>query len=181
MHVTDDHWLRPAKRLPSANCNERPPSAAVELVVVHGISLPPGKFGGSSVTDLFLNRLDTGAHPSFATLEGLRVSSHLFITRRGAVSQFVPFDRRAWHAGESVWRGRPGCNDYAIGIELEGTDDRAYTDSQYRRLRQVLEALLARYPRLSPDAIVGHFEVAPGRKTDPGPVFDWRRLLMGAA
>ncbi len=179
MHVTDDHWLSPARRLASPNCNHRPDPAAIELVVVHGISLPPGEFGGPWVADLFLNRLDTSAHPALAGLAGVRVSSHLFITRRGAVLQFVPFHRRAWHAGESAWRGRPGCNDYAIGIELEGTDDRPYTESQYWRLPQVLEALMARYPRLSPEAVVGHFEIAPGRKTDPGCRFDWRRLLTG--
>ena len=179
MQITRDHWLTPARRLESPNCNERPDPRAIELVVIHGISLPPGRFGGSFIRDLFLNRLDTAAHPAFAELGGLRVSSHLLITRRGGVTQFVPFDRRAWHAGESVWRRRPGCNDYAIGIELEGTDARAYTNSQYRKLSRVLEALLARYPRLSPEAVVGHFEIAPGRKTDPGRSFDWPRLLIG--
>lgn len=181
MHVSDDHWLTPARRLPSPNCNDRPEPAAIELLVVHGISLPPGHFGGRAIEDLFLNRLDLTADPSFASLEGARVSSHLLITRRGAVTQFVPFHRRAWHAGESAWRGRPGCNDYAIGIELEGTDHRPYTRSQYRKLRLVVETLLNRYPRLSPDAVVGHFEIAPGRKTDPGPSFDWLRLLTGPA
>lgn len=179
MHVSDDHWLVPAARLPSPNCNDRPADAAIELVVVHGISLPPGRFGGGYVHDLFLNRLDGAAHADFAELTALRVSSHLFVTRRGAVTQFVPFHRRAWHAGESAWRGRPGCNDYAIGIELEGTDQRRYTRSQYRKLRAILRALLARYPRLSPEAVVGHVEIAPGRKTDPGPAFDWPRLLGG--
>jgi N-acetyl-anhydromuramoyl-L-alanine amidase len=177
VRVTDDHWLSGVRRLESPNCNERDDPRAIELVVVHGISLPPGRFGGRYIHDLFLNRLDAGADPALADLAGMRVSAHLLIDRRGAVTQFVPFHRRAWHAGESVWRRRPGCNDYAIGIELEGTDDRPYTASQYRRLRQVLEALMARYPRLSPEAVVGHFEVAPGRKTDPGPAFSWRRLL----
>jgi AmpD protein len=180
MQISRDHWLSPAKRLESPNCNERPDPAAVDLVVIHGISLPPGQFGGTCILDLFLNRLDLSAHPSFASLTGVRVSSHLLITRRGRVTQFVPFHRRAWHAGESVWRRRPGCNDYSIGIELEGTDDRPYTESQYRKLKQVLEALMNRYRRLSPDAIVGHYEIAPGRKTDPGPHFDWPRLLNGA-
>lgn len=179
MHVTRDHWLTPATRLESPNWNDRPDPAAIELVVIHGISLPPGEFGGRYVHDLFLNRLDTAAHPSFASLEGLKVCSHLLISRRGAVTQFVPFHRRAWHAGVSSWRRRPGCNDYSIGIELEGADDRDYTASQYRRLTAVLEALLRRYPRLSPEAVVGHLEVAPGRKTDPGPGFDWRRVLVG--
>ncbi|MEQ8859561.1 MAG: 1,6-anhydro-N-acetylmuramyl-L-alanine amidase AmpD [Pseudomonadales bacterium] len=179
MHVTADHWLKPATRLESPNSDERPDPAAVELVVVHGISLPPGRFGGRYVRDLFLNRLDLRAHPAFASLDGVRVSAHLFLSRRGAVTQFVPFDRRAWHAGASSWRGRSGCNDFAIGIELEGTDERRYTTSQYRRLEQVLRVLLARYPRLSPDAIVGHCEIAPGRKSDPGPAFDWPRVLAG--
>lgn len=178
MRVTDEHWLTPVKRRPSPNCDARPEPAAVELVVVHGISLPPGRFGGPYVEDLFLNRLDLSAHPSFPSLDGLTVSSHLFISRRGAVTQFVPFHRRAWHAGVSAWRGRPGCNDFAIGIELEGCDDRPYTASQYRRLRQVLAALFACYPRLSPDGLVGHFEIAPGRKTDPGPRFDWQRAVL---
>lgn len=177
MRVTDEHWLAGVERLVSPNCDARDDPRAIELVVVHGISLPPGEFGGGHVEDLFLDRLDPDAHPSFATLAGVRVSSHLLISRRGRVTQFVPFHRRAWHAGVSSWRGRPRCNDYAIGIELEGCDHRPYTASQYRRLRRVLVALFARYPRLAPDAVVGHFEIAPGRKTDPGPVFDWRRLL----
>jgi AmpD protein len=177
MRITDDHRLRPARWLASPHCNDRPDPAAIELVVIHGISLPPGRFGGTYVHDLFLGRLDLEAHPSFASLAGVRVSAHLFISRRGAVTQYVAFHRRAWHAGTSVWRGRPGCNDYSIGIELEGTDQRPYTESQYRRLSQVLTALLARYPRLAPDAIVGHSEIAPGRKTDPGPHFDWPRVL----
>lgn len=177
MRVTSDHWLAPVNRLPSANCNDRPPGADIELVVVHGISLPPGRFGGGFVEALFTNRLDVSADPAFGDLAGVRVSSHLLISRRGAVTQFVPFDRRAWHAGDSSWRGRPGCNDYAVGIELEGTDQQAYTASQYSKLGRVLAALMRRYPRLSPDAVVGHAEIAPGRKTDPGPAFDWRRLL----
>ncbi len=178
MRVAHDHWLTPATRLASPNCDDRPDSAAIELVVIHGISLPPGCFGRRHVEDLFLGRLDPGTHPSFASLAGLRVSAHVLISRRGKVTQFVPFHRRAWHAGVSAWRGRPGCNDYAVGIELEGCDDKPYTASQYRRLRQVLQALMDRYPRLAPDAVVGHFEIAPGRKTDPGPSFEWRRLLL---
>lgn len=181
MHVTDDHWLSRVRRLPSPNCNDRPDPAAVELVVIHGISLPPGRFGGGFVEALFLNRLDLGAHPSFSTLADVRVSAHLFISRRGGVTQFVPFHRRAWHAGVSAWRHRVGCNDFAVGIELEGTDERGYTKSQYRKLQRVLEALFARYPRLSPETVVGHFEVAPGRKTDPGPRFDWPRVLTALA
>lgn len=179
MRVTDDHWLTPAHRRPSPHQDARTDPDDLTLVVVHGISLPPGRFGGRYVEDLFLGRLDTAAHPSFASLDGVRVSSHLLISRRGRLTQFVPFDRRAWHAGASAWRGRSGCNDFAIGIELEGTDDGGYTDSQYRKLGRVLNALLARYPRLSPDAVVGHLEIAPGRKTDPGASFDWSRVLTG--
>lgn len=179
MRVSDDHWLIGAGRVPSPNSNARPPGAQIELVVIHGISLPPGEFGGSHVADLFQNRLDPAAHPAFTEAAQLQVSAHLFVSRRGALTQFVPFDERAWHAGVSSWRGRPGCNDFAIGIELEGTDERTYTDSQYRKLAQVLRALLDRYPRLSPEAVVGHCEIAPGRKTDPGPHFDWSRLLGG--
>lgn len=179
MRVTRDHWLTGARRRLSPHQDERADPADVALVVVHGISLPPGRFGGRNVEDLFLGRLDTTAHPSFASLEGVRVSSHLLISRRGRVTQFVPFDRRAWHAGVSAWRGRSGCNDFAVGIELEGTDDGGYTESQYRKLDAVLNALMVRYPRLSPDAVVGHLEIAPGRKTDPGPRFDWRRVLTG--
>ena len=175
--VTTDHWLRGARRLESPNANARPDPEDISLVVVHGISLPPGEFGTGLVEDLFTNTLDTTVHRSLENLEGLRVSSHLLIARRGAVSQFVPFDRRAWHAGVSSHRGREQCNDYSIGIELEGADDRPYTKSQYDKLADVLAVLLARYPRLSLTGVVGHSEIAPGRKTDPGPAFDWPRLL----
>ncbi|MGD8830329.1 MAG: 1,6-anhydro-N-acetylmuramyl-L-alanine amidase AmpD [Pseudomonadales bacterium] len=177
MHVTDDHWLAGTRRLRSPNRNPRPDVTDISLVVIHGISLPPGRFGTGMVEDLFLNRLDVNRDPALADLAGVRVSSHLLISRRGRVTQFVPFDERAWHAGISAWRGREDCNDFAVGIELEGEDARPYTRSQYRRLDSVLKALLARYPRLSRSAIVGHQEVAPGRKTDPGPAFDWPSVL----
>lgn len=177
MKVTDDHWLQGARRRLSPNANARPDPEDISLVVVHGISLPPGEFGTGQVEALFTNTLDTTRHPALADLDGVRVSSHLLISRRGRLTQFVPFDRRAWHAGESSHRGRPNCNDYSIGIEVEGTDQTAYTDSQYRRLMEVLEVLFSRYPRLSLAGVVGHAEVAPGRKTDPGRAFDWPRLL----
>lgn len=148
-------------------------------MVVHGISLPPGKFGTGLVNELFLNVLDVTLDPALADLDGVRVSAHLFVDRRGRTIQFVPFNERAWHAGVSSWRGRAGCNDYSIGIELEGTDDGGYTKAQYRRLSKVLKALLWRYPSLSRNAIVGHQEVAPGRKTDPGSTFDWPKVLAG--
>lgn len=144
-------------------------------MVLHGISLPPGRFGTGLVERLFLNRLPADA--GLADLDGLRVSAHVLIERRGRLTQFVPFDRAAWHAGQSCWRGRPACNGYSVGIELEGTDARPYTAAQYTRLLDLLRALFERYRRLSPEAVVGHAEVAPGRKTDPGPAFDWPRLL----
>lgn len=181
MIVSPDHWLTSARRVPSENENARPDPRDISLVVLHGISLPPGEFGGGLVEDLFCNRLDHAADPRLADLEGVRVSAHLFIDRSGSATQFVPFDRRAWHAGASRWGGRRDCNDFAIGIELEGTDHVAYTQSQYDILEEVLNALARRYPRLDPAAIVGHNEIAPGRKTDPGPAFDWARVIRSAA
>lgn len=175
--VNADGWLAGARRVPSPNQDARPHPDDISLVVVHGISLPPGEFGSGAVEALFRNRLDGATDPRLADLEGLRVSAHAFIDRAGRVAQFVPFSRRAWHAGASSHRGRAGCNDFAIGIELEGTDAVPYEDAQYAALGQVLRALLARYPRIDLQAIVGHSEVAPGRKTDPGPRFDWRRVL----
>jgi len=177
MKVREDHWLAKVRRRPSANSAPRPDPFDVSLLVIHCISLPPGRFGTGLVEALFLNRLDPGLDPTLADLAGVRVSAHVFIDRRGSATQFVPFDRCAWHAGVSEWRGRGRCNDFSVGIELEGTDRRAYTRAQYRRLLAVTEALLYRYPRLSPEAIVGHQEVAPTRKTDPGPAFDWGAYL----
>ena len=177
--VADDHWLRGAARLPSPNADCRPDPQDVSLVVLHGISLPPGRFGTGLVEALFTNTLDVARHPALADLAGARVSSHLLVSRRGRITQFVPFHRRAWHAGVSSYGGRAGCNAFSIGIELEGTDDTPYTDSQYRRLVEVVGVLTRRYPALSLSRIVGHAEVAPGRKTDPGPAFDWPRLLTG--
>jgi len=165
--------------VPSPNQDPRPRWADVELVVVHNISLPPGKFGSGMVEQLFCNQLDCTLDPALHDLVGVEVSSHLFIDRRGRATQFVPFDERAWHAGVSSWRGRRGCNDFAIGIELEGTDDKNYTAKQYARLHRVLLWLFRRYPRLATDTIVGHNEIAPGRKTDPGTSFDWARLIAG--
>lgn len=169
-------WLNAAQASPSPNRDARPPRATVDLLVVHGISLPPGEFGGSWIEDLFHNQLDPTAHPYFAGIAALRVSAHLLIRRDGALVQFVGFDQRAWHAGESSFRGRPRCNDYAVGVELEGCDDDAYDDAQYRALARVARLLAAHYPALAPDRIVGHCDIAPGRKTDPGPAFDWARL-----
>ena len=149
--------------------------------MVHGISLPPGQFGGGWIDALFTNRLDRGAHPYFARIAGLTVSAHALIRRDGAIVQYVPFHRRAWHAGQSVYDGRERCNDFSIGIELEGTDDLAYEDRQYSRLAALFRALRDVYPRLDASRIVGHADIAPGRKTDPGPSFDWARLARTVA
>jgi len=153
----------------------------VELVVVHGISLPPGEFGSGSVEQLFLNCLDCRSDPRLADLDGVEVSAHAFIERCGKVTQFVPFDYRAWHAGVSCHRGRHRCNDFAVGIELEGCDHLPYDDRQYRSLIEVITALFSRYPRLALADVVGHSDIAPDRKTDPGPSFDWNRLLSSLA
>ena len=167
-----------ATQTPSPNCDDRPAGTTISLIVVHGISLPPGRFGGDGVARLFTNTLDPGADPYYAGIASLRVSSHFFIRRNGALVQFVPCTRRAWHAGVSSWRGRERCNDFSVGIELEGTDDLPYTTPQYAMLAQVGRALRARYPIRD---MVGHSDVSPGRKTDPGDTFDWARLgrLLG--
>ncbi len=157
---------------PSPHCDGRPADARVELIVIHNISLPPGEFGGACITDLFLGCLDPAAHPYFASIAGLRVSAHFLVRRDGAVIQYVPCGLRAWHAGASSWKGRERCNDYSVGIELEGTDEVPFTDAQYGALAALTRALLDRYGRLD---IAGHSDVAPGRKTDPGPCFDWPR------
>jgi N-acetyl-anhydromuramoyl-L-alanine amidase len=174
MHAIDRGWLAGARRLPSPNFDARPPGSPVELLVIHNISLPPHQFGGQAVIDLFLDRLDLAAHPFFATwLTGVRVSAHLYIRRDGELIQFVSCDQRAWHAGASEWRGRPRCNDVSIGIELEGSDLIPYRDAQYQALAAVARALRAAYPIAD---MVGHSDIAPGRKTDPGPFFDWTRF-----
>lgn len=178
-NIDAGHWLRPAHRRVSPFCDDRTDPDDITLVVVHAISLPAGEYGTDRVHDLFCGCLDCAAHPSFADLEGVEVSAHVLIDRKGEVTQYVPFDRRAWHAGQSEHCGRKGCNDFAIGIELEGTDCEPFEDTQYETLVGVLGALLHRYPRLSLSAIVGHQEVAPGRKTDPGPGFDWQRCYRG--
>lgn len=176
-----DGLLQPAVQLFSPNYNERP-DAEISLLVIHNISLPPGQFGGGHIGELFSNCLDPGAHPYFREVAGLEVSAHLLIDREGRVTQFVPFDKRAWHAGRSCYAGRENCNDFSIGIELEGTDDTPFSDRQYEVLSAVVSALLAHYPGLAPERITGHSDIAPGRKTDPGPRFDWERfrtLLAG--
>jgi AmpD protein len=165
--------LSSAQRIPSPNHDARPADTAITLIVVHAISLPPGRFGGDDIARLFTNRLDPAAHPSYPAIAPLRVSAHFLIRRDGAVIQFVDCAKRAWHAGVSSWRGRLRCNDFSIGIELEGTDTRPYTARQYARLARLVRALRQRYPIAD---VVGHSDVAPGRKTDPGAAFDWTRL-----
>lgn len=173
--------ITPARQCPSPNQDERPDPADLSLIVLHGISLPPGSFGGDEIEALFTNRLDWDAHPYFDGIRGLEVSAHLLLRRDGSLVQFVPFQCRAWHAGPSSFRGRSRCNDFAIGIEIEGTDDTPYDDRQYAVLPAILEALTDTYPGLSLRRVAGHCDIAPGRKRDPGPAFDWLRLYDGCA
>jgi AmpD protein len=168
---------RSALQVPSPNCDERPADAEISLLVVHNISLPPGDFGGPAIVELFTNRLDPADHPYYAKIAGSRVSAHFLIRRDGSLIQFVACAQRAWHAGESRWRGRARCNDFAVGVEVEGTDTTPYESAQYATLARLTRALLRRYPIA---AIAGHQDIAPGRKTDPGTAFDWahyRRLV----
>jgi len=162
-----------ARFVPSPHCDERPEDAGIELLVIHNISLPPGEFGGREVEDFFLGRLHPGAHPYFAGIAAMRVSAHFFVRRDGEVLQFVPCELRAWHAGVSSWKGREKCNDFSIGIEVEGTDFVPFEDAQYEALAELTEAIFERYGEL---ALAGHSDIAPGRKTDPGPRFDWARF-----
>ena len=172
----DSHgWLRDAAHVPSPNHNLRPENTQVDLLVIHNISLPPGEFGSGYVERFFCNQLNADEHPYFATIADLQVSSHLLIDRDGQVTQFVPFYARAWHAGASQFSGRENCNDFSIGIELEGTDQLPYSDSQYQRLAEITRQLMAQFPAITTERIVGHSDISPGRKTDPGPAFDWAR------
>lgn len=164
-----------AQWLPSPNADERPPGIEPDLLVIHNISLPPGEFGGPWIEQLFQNRLDPSAHPYFQEIAGLRVSAHLLIRRNGALLQFVELSRRAWHAGRSSFQGRDACNDFSIGVELEGTDDLPFSDAQYLELARVTARIQAAYPKITQARITGHQDIAPGRKTDPGPAFDWPR------
>lgn len=166
------------KIVDSPNCDDRPPGSEVTLVVLHSISLPPGQYGGDSIERLFTNRLDPEAHPYFKEIEGLKVSSHFLVRRDGEVVQFVPVERRAWHAGASSWRGRSRCNDFSIGIELEGTEEDSFADPQYQALTALIRSLQLKFPIRD---IAAHSDVAPGRKTDPGARFDWARLLAALA
>jgi AmpD protein len=167
-------WCAEARRVDTPNCDARPPDTDISLLVIHNISLPPGVFGGPGVEQLFTNRLDPAAHPYYATIHGLRVSAHFFIRRDGELLQFVSCAQRAWHAGVSSWRGRERCNDFSIGVELEGSDELPFSDAQYARLNRLIADLRAAYPGLVD--LAGHSDIAPGRKTDPGPYFDWSQV-----
>jgi len=167
-----------ARWVPSPHCDARPDDAAIELVVIHNISLPPGEFGGPWIDDLFMGRLDPGAHPYFADIASLKVSAHYLIRRDGTLIQYVDPDKRAWHAGVSSWNGRERCNDFSIGVELEGSDDVPFAEPQYEALAALAKSLIGRYGELD---LAGHSDIAPGRKTDPGPWFDWGRLRASLA
>lgn len=168
--------LSPARQRPSPNRDARPDGVEPSLIVLHGISLPPGEYGGSEIEAFFCNQLDWSAHPYFREIEGLRVSAHLLVRRNAEIVQFVPFTERAWHAGESTFRGRIRCNDFSIGIEMEGEDYRAYENAQYAAVAALIRTLCRTYATLDYRAVAGHCDIAPGRKTDPGPAFDWLRL-----
>ena len=176
--IDADGICQGASFVPSPHYDERPEGARISLVVIHNISLPPGDFGGPYIDDLFLGRLDPRAHPFFQEIEGLRVSAHFLIRRDGSLIQYVPTELRAWHAGTSCWQGREKCNDFSIGIELEGADDVPFAEPQYEALERLSAALQGRYGKLD---FAGHSEIAPGRKTDPGPWFDWRRFRASLA
>ncbi|TAK74952.1 MAG: 1,6-anhydro-N-acetylmuramyl-L-alanine amidase AmpD [Gammaproteobacteria bacterium] len=173
--------LTPVTYRPSPHCDARPAGEVVDMIVIHGISLPPGEFGSPAIEAFFCGQLDHRLHPYYASIASLRVSSHLLIKRTGEIIQFVPFAERAWHAGESFFHDRPRCNDFSIGIELEGTDDIAYEPLQYEQLSRVIRLLMQAYPAITKERIVGHVDIAPGRKTDPGPLFDWdyiRKIIV---
>lgn len=172
MHIKNN-LLDEARFILSPNCDARPENTEIELLVIHGISLPKGEFGNGNIEALFLNQLNSEVHPSFAALKNLKVSAHLVIYRSGQITQFVPFNQRAWHAGESCFHGKNNCNDFSIGIELEGTDDTSYLPIQYEKLIAVTRLLCKKYPKITKNNIVGHSDIAPERKTDPGQFFDW--------
>lgn len=173
---TEKAWLVGITQHQSPHCDARPVDTVIDLIVVHGISLPAGKFGGPHIDALFMGTLDKKAHSSFASIAHLRVSAHVLIRRTGAMIQYVSLQQRAWHAGVSTFQGRDRCNDFSIGIELEGTDKVPYTDKQYAQLVTVIQVMRQTWPAITQERIVGHSDVAPGRKTDPGPAFDWQRL-----
>ena len=168
--LDEEGWIKDVLQIPSANSDERPAGATIDLVVIHSISLPPGRFQGPGVTSLFTNAIDPDGHSYYREIAGIRVSAHVLVRRDGRLVQFVPFRRRAWHAGVSAWRGQERCNDFSVGIELEGSDDRGFDRRQYAALDRIVDTLRAAY---AVSGIAGHSEIAPGRKTDPGPCFDW--------
>lgn len=174
--LSADGWLPSARKLPSPNFNARPEGSVVDLLVVHAISLPPTHYGGCFVEDFFCNRLDSKADDYFPGIAEMNVSSHFYIRRNGDLVQFVATGERAWHAGTSSWQGRDNCNDYSIGVELEGCDQDEFEEVQYQCLAGLASLLMKYYPGLAPDRIVGHCDIAPGRKTDPGPLFNWKKL-----
>lgn len=177
--LLDDNqdWIEGVKYVPSPNCDARPVGSHIELIVIHGISLPPGKYGGCYIDDLFCNRLDPEVDPYFKEIKDLKVSSHLMVSRSGEITQYVPFSKRAWHAGISEFKTRANCNDFSIGIELEGCDDQPYEEVQYMSLVAIIKAIKNHWKNIGDGDIVGHSDIAPGRKTDPGPAFDWDYLF----
>ncbi len=174
MKIGANGWFSGVRRIVSPNCDNRPPGTAIDLLVIHNISLPPGEFGGRAIAQLFTNTLDWEAHPYYTQIRGLRVSAHFLVRRNGGIIQFVPCGKRAWHAGASSWQERSGCNDFSIGVELEGSDNTTFDDRQYAALVRLTRRLKRIYPI---HAIAGHADIAPGRKTDPGQCFDWARYL----
>lgn len=177
MNINSEHWLGNICHIPSPNFDNRSDAQAISLLVIHCISLPPNEFGTPYISQLFCNQLNPCEHPYFADIYTLKVSAHLLIRRDGEIIQYVPFDKRAWHAGQSNYQGRERCNDFSIGIELEGTDTSLYTEIQYLQLAKVINTLLQHYPQLSRESIVGHSDIAPTRKTDPGSGFEWQKLF----
>ncbi len=182
MIIDSDGWLTEVRQLPSPNQDERPADTPVDLVVIHNISLPPELFEGEWILDFFTNKLNPDAHPYFREIAGLEVSAHVLIRRDGEIIQFVSFDKRAWHAGQSCYQGRQRCNDFSVGIELEGSDNQPFTEDQYQALARISSLLLNYYPTLNKQRITGHSNIAPERKTDPGPYFDWQHYheLLGS-
>ena len=178
LKIDDQGWLQDIEIIPSPNFNKRQGSSAISLVVVHGISLPPGEYGGGYVQQLFTNKLNPDEHEYFTEIKGIQVSAHCFIARDGQLIQFVSFDDRAWHAGVSCWQGAENCNDFSIGIEMEGTDDESYEEAQYQQLAKLVISLRKQYPAILEQSICAHSDIAPGRKTDPGPYFDWHKLTQ---
>ena len=179
--INQQGMIAPARQVPSPFCDYRPLEAAISLLVIHSISLPPAQFGGPYIDQLFTGQLNPAEHPYFEIIHQFKVSAHALIRRDGELVQYVPLNKRAWHAGVSAFEGQDKCNDYSIGIELEGTDDSAFSDAQYDTLVELTNAIITRYPLITPQRIAGHSEIAPGRKTDPGTGFDWSRYLQGLA